>query len=141
MGILKKDENEVMTRDKAEGLLRKWADALELDTRRELFNDLLDELTGVVEKERLSFDESTEIFTYNLLKPVNGKSFVTIQETTFEQKKSLQRYSDKEGMDASAMMIGKHTNLTFKEVMMLKSRDLNKINAVVIGFLTQVATK
>ncbi len=137
----KDNKNEVMTRDKAEGLLKQWAKHLELDTRRELFKDLLDELTGVVENERLSFNENDEVFTYRPIKPVGKKELIEIKETTFEDKKSLQRYGDKEGMEASAMMISKHTNLTFNEVMELKSRDLNKINAVIIGFLTQVATK
>lgn len=134
-------ENTEMTREKAEELLIKWAKFLELDTKRVLFKDLQDELTGVIENERLTFNEETEVFTYKLLKPVGSKSLVEIRETTFEEKKVLQRYGEKEGVDASIAMMAKHTNFTYKEVSELKSRDQNKINAVVLGFLMQTATR
>jgi hypothetical protein len=137
----KKDAVTGVSREEAEALLREWADHLELDTKRELFEDLLDELLGVVERERLTFNPETEVFTYKLLKPVGEKTLITIEETTFKQKKNLQKYGKKEGMDAAALMVAKHTNLNTNEVQELKSRDSNKINAVIIGFLTQTALK
>lgn len=148
MKIGKGNEEEVksveeleMTREKAEELLIEWAKYLELDTKRALFKDLQDELTGVIENERLSFNEETEVFTYKLLKPVGGKSLIEIRETDFKEKKILQKYTDKEGIDSSIALMAKHTNFTFKEVESLKSRDQMKINAVVLGFLMQTATK
>lgn len=134
-----KSEGSIISRDEAEKMLESWADILELDTKRELYSNVLDELTGVVEKGRLTFDEESEIFKYRLLKPVDGKELIEIHETTLKEKKALQRYKENESMEAAIMMVTKHTNLTFKQVEMLKSRDLNKINAVIIGFLTQTA--
>lgn len=131
------EKKEGITRDEAETMLTMWADAVELDTKRELFKDILEALTGVVMKGRMKFDEETETFTYQLLKPVGGKNFVEIKETTFEQKKSLQKFNDDQDMDAAGMMMAKHTNLTTGDVLKLKTRDQKRINAVIMGFLSQ----
>lgn len=131
------EKEELSPREQAEERLRKWADVLELDTKRGLFSDVMDQLIGVVEKERLTFDEESELFTYQLLKPVGGKKLITIRETTFEEKKALQKFKDNEEMDAAGMMMAKHTNLTTGDVLQLKTRDQKRINAVIMGFLAQ----
>lgn len=128
---------EMMGREEAEKLMRNWADIVELDTDRELFADLVEELSMSVRKEKLSFDEETEIFKYILLKPVGDKTIIEIRETTFEEKKAIQKFKDSENMDAAGMMMSKHTNLTTAEVLKLKTRDQNRINAVIMGFLSK----
>jgi len=131
------EKEDLSPREKAEKKIRQWADVLELDTKRDLFSDVMDQLIGVVEKERLTFDEETEVFTYQLLKPVGGKKLITIRETTFEEKKALQKFKDNEEMDAAGMMMAKHTNLSTGDVLQLKTRDQKRINAVIMGFLAQ----
>ena len=131
------EEKKEISREEAQEELKLWADAVELDTQRELFKDIIEELSGVVMQGRLKFDETTEVFTYHLLKPVKDKNFVEIRETDFEEKKSLQKFKDDEDMDAAGMMMAKHTNLTTLEVLKLKTRDQKRINAVIMGFLSQ----
>ena len=131
------EKKEMMSKDEAEGTLKLWAEQLELDTERELFTDMVDVLSMVVRKERLKFDEESEVFTYQLLKPMKEKNFVTIRETTFKEKKALQKFKDGEDMDAAGMMMAKHTNLSPVEVLELKTRDQKRINAVIMGFLSQ----
>ncbi len=130
---------EKKTREEAEGLLKEWAEFLELDTGRKLFDDIIEELTGPVMKNRLNFNFDTEEFSYQLIKPVSGHEIVTIKECDFNSKKSLQRYKDNEGIDQAIKTISTYTDLSIEEVMQLKDRDINRINAVVMGFLAQIA--
>ena len=130
---------EKKTREQAEGLLRSWADYMELDTSRELFDDLVDELRMPVMKNRLTFDMDTEIFSYQLIKPVGEKQIVDIEECDFKAKKVLQSYKDKEGVLMSMKTISIYTNLSIDEVESLKDRDRNHITAVLMGFLAQTA--
>lgn len=129
----------LLTRELAEGLLREWADVLELDTDRQLYTDLVDELKMSVRKQRLIFDIETEVFSYQLIKPVDGVNIVEIKECDFNQKKIIQRYKENESIESAGAMISKYTNLTIEQVGKLKDRDINKINAVVLGFLAQTA--
>ena len=130
---------EKKTREQAEGLLRSWADYMELDTSRELFDDLVEELRMPVMKNRLTFDMDTEIFSYQLIKPVGEKQIVDIEECDFKAKKVLQSYKDKEGVLMSMKTISIYTNLSIDEVESLKDRDRNHITAVLMGFLAQTA--
>ena len=130
---------EKKTREEAEGLLRSWADYMELDTSRELFDDLVEELRMPVMKNRLTFDMDTEIFSYQLIKPVGEKQIVDIEECDFKAKKVLQSYKDKEGVLMSMKTISIYTNLSIDEVESLKDRDRNHITAVLMGFLAQTA--
>ena len=130
---------EKKTREQAEGLLRSWADYMELDTSRQLFDDLVEELRMPVMKNRLTFDMDTEIFSYQLIKPVGEKQIVDIEECDFKAKKVLQSYKDKEGVLMSMKTISIYTNLSIDEVESLKDRDRNHITAVLMGFLAQTA--
>ena len=103
---------EKKTREQAEGLLRSWADYMELDTSRELFDDLVEELRMPVMKNRLTFDMDTEIFSYQLIKPVGEKQIVDIEECDFKSKKVLQSYKDKEGVLMSMKTISIYNNLS-----------------------------
>ena len=130
---------EKKTREEAEGLLKEWADFMELDTDRQLYNDLVEELRGPVKKNRLNFNSEDETFTYQLIKPISGKEIVTIAECDYKAKKVLQGYKDKEGVLMSMKTISIYTDLSVEEVEQLKDRDRNHITAVVMGFLAQTA--
>ena len=130
---------EKKTREVAEKLLREWADILELDTSRGLYTDLVDELRMPVINNRLTFDVDTEIFSYQLIKPVDGKEIVQIEECDYKAKKVLQSYTDKEGVLTAMKTISLYTDLSVTEVELLKDRDRNHITAVLMGFLAQTA--
>ena len=130
---------EKKTREEAEGLLKEWADYLELDTDRQLYTDIVDELKMTVRNNRLTFDIEEEIFKYQLIKPVDDVQIVEIKECNIKQKKIIQRYKDSESIDSAGAMLSKYINLSIEQVDKLMDRDINKINAVVLGFLAQVS--
>ena len=130
---------EKLTREEADNLLESWADYLELDTDRQLYTDIVDELRLPVRKEKLTFDMEEEVFQYQLIKPVDDIQIVEIKECSFKEKKVIQRYKKNESIDSAGAMLSKYTNLSIEQVDKLKDRDVNKINAVVLGFLAQVA--
>jgi cytochrome oxidase Cu insertion factor (SCO1/SenC/PrrC family) len=133
------ERGEKLTRDVAEKMLSDWADAMELDKARPLYKTLVDELRYPVQLKRISFDEETETFRYQLVHAVGGKDIVEIKEVDFNKKKAIQKYRDDESMDSAEFLMSKYTNLTTEEFGMLKDRDQGRIIAVVTGFLTQIA--
>ncbi len=136
---MSEEKKALLSKEEAEEKLTLWAEHMELDTDRELFEDIKEELTFSVRKNRLSFDEETEVFKYLLISPVNGKQLVEIKECTFEDKKILQRFKDEQSIEAAGASLVKYTNLTTADVNQLKDRDVSKVNAVIMGFLAQTA--
>jgi len=132
-------ENEKKTREEAEGLLKQWADFLELDTDRQLYADIVEELKMPVRNNRLTFDMENEVFKYQLIKPVSDVQIVEIKECNFKQKKVIQRYKESESIESAGAMLSKYTNLSIEQIGELMDRDISKINAVVLGFLAQIA--
>ena len=130
---------EGISNEAAEELLERWADYLELDTDREMYQEIVEELRLPVKKKRLNFDEETEVFRYQLIKPIDGIEIVEIKECTFADKKVIQRFKKNEKLDSAGAMLSKYTNLTAEQIGGMKDRDINKINAVVLGFLAQMA--
>ncbi len=128
-----------LSSEEAEALLLEWAEYLELDTDRDLYADLVDELRMAVRLERLTFEAESETFRYQLIKPVNEKGIVEIKECDFNDKKVIQRFKDNESIAAAGAMLSKYTNFTAAEIGELKERDVTRVNAVVIGFLAQMA--
>ena len=126
-------------KEEAEGLLKEWADYMELDTTRDLYDDMVEELRGSVMNNRLNFDMDTETFSYHLIKPVGNKEIVSIEECDYKSKKVLQGYKEKEGVLSAMKTISIYTDLSVDEVEQLKDRDRNHITAVLMGFLAQTA--
>ena len=89
-----------LSSEQAEALLLEWAEYLELDTDRDLYADLVDELRMAVRLERLTFEVESETFRYQLIKPVNEKGIVEIKECDFNDKKVIQRFKDSESIAA-----------------------------------------
>ena len=129
----------MLSSEEAEKLIKRWADVMELDTDREFYADLIEELRLPVRKKRLTLDENTEVFRYQLIKPVNGKQIVEITESDLDAKKIIQRYKDHAKIEQTRAMISTFTNISEEEVGQLKQRDQNRVNAVVLGFLVQMA--
>ena len=48
-----------LSREAAEEILKEWAEFLELDTDREMFDDLIEELRMPVRNQRLTFEKET----------------------------------------------------------------------------------
>lgn len=138
-------KEKLFTAEEAENEIRSWADIMEVDTDRDFFADVLDELKMPVRNGRMSFDADTEIFKYQLIKPVKDPagedvSFVDISECDFKAKRVLQKFKDNESIDSAEALIGKYTGMSPHCVSQMKDRDVSKINAVILGFFVQAAS-
>lgn len=131
-----------ISKDEAMELMADWADAVELDSEGDLFKAVANELYMAVRLNKLSFDEETEEFTYNLSSPVTdsknqAKSIITIRSISMEDKKILEKYNQDEGVKGTVALIAKYTGLTTSMVSQLKDRDITRINAITTGFFMQ----
>lgn len=137
-----KSKKELMSKEDARDEIVSWADALEIDSETDGFNDVVDEIQFAVRKERLSFNHEENNFKYALLVPIEKKdqsdpiSIVTISEMTMQQKKVIQRFKENEGIDQAvsllAAALGMEDQVGF--VQRIKDRDSTIINAVLTGF-------
>ena len=132
-----------MESEEAVEQLKEWAEFWDLDTERELYKVVVEELRYQVKRERLTFDLEEEVFKYQLKKPIKGAdgneiAIVLIRETTMEDKKILQKYGDDETIMAATAMMAKYTGLKVSEVGQLYDRDTSNINATISGFITQI---
>jgi hypothetical protein len=137
---------EKLSKDEAEELLTNWADCMELDTDSELFEDAKDELSNPVKLQKLTFDPETEIFSLQLIKPVtynDGKEIhiIEIKECDFESKRVLQKYKENESIASACAVISSYISQPISIVNKLKDRDINRINAVIMCFITQTQVK
>ena len=132
-------KSEKLSREKAEGLLKEWAEYLELDPDRDLYDDLVEELRMPVRTQRLTFDIETQVFKYQLFSPVDGKGIVELKDCDFEAKEVIENYKEKESVKSSRALLSQYTNLTIGETAKLKTRDSNVMTAVTLGFLAQTA--
>lgn len=129
------ENNGDMSRNEADIMLALWADCMELDTDSTIFKNLQEELNYVVRKKKLGFDSESEVFTLKLIKPIEDIETIELKECTFKDKKSLTRQKTSD-YEVAVMTITKYSDLTFQQVEQLKDRDFNRINAVVLGFLS-----
>jgi hypothetical protein len=134
---------EKMIREDAEKLIGKWADVMELDTKRQLYKDVLEELTLPVQKEKLTFDQDSEEFTLQLRKAVkNGDSeinFVKIKSIPMEEKQVIQKYKDDESVESAMAMVSKYIDQSISIVKQFHDIDISRINTVIMGFFAQVS--
>lgn len=128
---------EKLTKDEAERLLEEWADIVELDTDRDLFTSLVEELRMPVRLNKLTFDEETETFKLVLKTKLENTSIVEIKSVSLGAKRDLQKFKDNESVDQARFMISAYTGLKQSEVRELKDIDINRINAIVLGFINQ----
>ena len=128
-----------LSREKAESLLKEWAEYLELDPDRDLYDDLVEELRMPVRMQRLTYDIETQVFKYQLFCPVDGKGIVELKDCDFEAKEVIENYKEKESVKSSRALLSQYTNLTIGETAKLKTRDSNIMTAVTLGFLAQTA--
>lgn len=132
-----KNGKKMLRREEAEGLLKEWAEYLELDPDRDLYDDLVEELRMPVRTQRLTYDIETQIFKYQLFSPVGGKGIVELKDCDFEAKEVIENYKEKESVKSSIALLCQYTNLTIGETAKLKTRDSTIMTAVIMGFLAQ----
>ncbi len=143
--MAEKREN-LLTTEEAEKEILSWADIMEVDTDRDFFSDVIDELRMPVKKGRMEFDPDSEVFKYLLIKQVKapGKdepvSMVEITECDFKSKRVIQKFKDNQSIDSAEALVAKYTNLSPSAVAQMKDRDVSKINAVILGFFAQAAS-
>lgn len=132
-----------MERSKAQEIIKGWAAQLEVDTDREFFADVIEELSLPVMKGRLDFDSEKEVFRYQLLKPIEKQDgsgcieVVEIRETDMNENKDVQRFKDNEKIDQATVLLARSCGLEMGFASRLKQRDVHRINAVILGFFAQ----
>jgi len=136
-----------MTQQEAFDLIQQWGEDLEVRLVDEDFEAVQKEIWMAVVKERLTFNESDEIFTYALKKPIQDKegnniiSIVKIRETDMQKKKGLKKHKDE--MDTLAALFSAYCTDTENNeiahgfITRIKDRDINIISAVILGFFVQ----
>ncbi len=142
----RKRKKMIVSREEAVETLRDWADFMECDYELPFFKDIEDQLTRSVRTESISFDEESENFNYKLIVPIDGdeetaeKKLIKIFETDFNAKKAMQKFSESESIDSAQVMLSKYTDLDKYQVSCLKDRDIQNINAVILGFFVQTGS-
>ncbi|PKL40749.1 MAG: hypothetical protein CVV44_03845 [Spirochaetae bacterium HGW-Spirochaetae-1] len=135
-----------MERGDAIKKIYEWAECLEVDTEREHFKDVVEELTLPVMKDRLDFDLEEEVFRYKLLSPIvkqdgsGSIEILTIKETDMNENKEIQRFKDNQSIDQATALLSKACGIPVGFVSRIKQRDIGKINAVVLGFFAQTGS-
>jgi len=132
---------EKLSRDEAEKKLRDWADVVELDTERELFKNIVEELRYPVQLKKIDFEEETETFKLVLSSKIEGRAIAEIKSCDFGAKRVLQKFKDNESIDQARAMIAAYTGMSEGEIKQLKDRDISRINAIILGFITQTDPK
>jgi hypothetical protein len=140
--MMAEEKKKRMSKEEATDLLNDWADAMQLDTDGQLFEDVVEQLRLPVKLEMLTFDEGKREFTLQLFDKISGKNgevhIVTVKPCNFASKRVLQRYKDNESIDQARAMLATYTGLAESEVKELKDLDISRINAIICGFITQV---
>jgi len=131
-----------MSKEEAVELIEQWADAMQLDTDGQLYEDVVEQLKLPVKIEYLTFDEGSRTFTLQLFDKIKGSNgeihMVEIKPCNFASKRVLQKYKDNESIDQARAMLATYTGLKESEVKELKDLDISRINAIICGFITQV---
>jgi len=131
-------KQEPMTRDEAEAKLKEWGELLEVDTDRDFFKDVVQQLALPVKNGRLDFDPEAVTFTYRLINPIqhtnSKKELITISEGKFGGNKVCDRFKESQKVEQSGALIARRTGLVISEVEDLGDRDVKNINAVILGF-------
>jgi hypothetical protein len=147
---IKKPEKkkEKMSQQEAFDLIQEWGDMMETRLMDEDFEEIKKEIWKAVQMERLTFDESEEIFKYVLRKPIENKetgqvkySIFHISEQPMEKKKGASKA--KEEVDRAAAMYKCYCRDSNGEeiahgfLTRVYDRDQNIINAIILGFFLE----
>lgn len=137
------EKKKIMSIDEAKVLFDSWVDFMELDPDGTLYEKLWEELRLPIRKEQLGFNEANSIFTLQLKYPIttDGGSevhVIEIKPCTLNSKRNLQNFKNNQSMDQARAMITAYTNQTEAVIKELLDLDLNRINAIILGFIMQV---
>jgi hypothetical protein len=147
MQLSKNKNKEEITEKEAYDRIRDWADVLEVRLKDDDYDAMADEIIIAVQKERLTFDEESEIFTYVLKKPIVKKdgsgniSMIKIEESDMKAKEGMSKHKD--DMDTVAAMFKAFCTDSEGNVIehgfmkRIKDRDQGIISAVILGFFVQ----
>lgn len=137
-----------MTQEEAFELIQEWAEYMEVKLSDDDLDEVKQELWMAVTKERLTFDESEEIFKYVLKKPIKDiheknvmYSILYLKESQMKDKKGMSK--TKSDIDTAVQMYrsyctdteGNKIEVGFLE--RLYDRDMQNINAIILGFFVQ----
>jgi hypothetical protein len=129
-----------MTTEDATELLKRWGDALDVNTNTKDFSEAIDTLLPAVRSERLSFDSDTEVFKLKLLAPLefenSKKEILDIRELSLTEKECIQKYKSAEGVCMVEALYAKHAGMSLGEAGKIKGRDFSVITAVVTAFFS-----
>lgn len=119
--------------DVARGMVREWADYLEIDLTEEVISGILPS----VMRGKVSFDQDTETFTLLLRKPIelgNGKLLesITLEEPDAQSLKKAVKSRD--DMDTAIRMISVMTGQPVGVIDRLKQRDLTAASGIISFF-------
>lgn len=143
-----KSENKEMSEDQIFEIIDQWADILEVRLKEEDFDAVKEEIFLAVKKERLTFDESDEIFKYVLKKPVSDKDgnividMIIVHESDMQAKRKMSK-KRKDEIDGLADMFKVYCKKSDGEeiehgfITRIKDRDQQIISAVILGFFVQ----
>ncbi len=132
-----------MDREKAENIIKEWADWLEVDKDRNYFKYIIEQLSLPVMNDRLTFDMDSEIFKYKLIKPIMKRDdsgsidILEIKETDMNENKVVQKFQENETVDQSEAMLSKCCGIESGFVSRIKQRDMRNLMAVILGFFAQ----
>ena len=137
-----------MSQQEAFDLIKEWGEALEVRLLEEDFEEVQKEIWMAVKKERLTFDENEEVFTYKLKKPIRNietgqpiYSILKIQETSMQNKREMSKYKNE--IDQAAALYkcyctdGEGNSIEHGFLTRIYDRDSAILNAIILGFFVQ----
>jgi hypothetical protein len=145
---LPQKKKEKMSQQEAFNLIQEWGDFLEVRLIEDDFEEVQKEIWKAVQMERLTFDESEEVFKYVLKKPIkdvntgqNVHTMIHIKESTMREKKEISKVKNEHDRGVALYKTyctdtdGKEIQIGFLE--RIYDRDSNIINAIILGFFVQ----
>lgn len=151
MGLVELERNKKeikkkeISKTEAIAKLTEWGEFLENDTEEEHFENVIESLWKAVQKGKLDFDFNTQIFTLRLFNPIemrDGSSpieTVNIRQIGIGEKKDINFSKENQMVFANILLIAKSCDIEIGFAERLKSIDLNRIQAVILGFFEKAA--
>jgi hypothetical protein len=145
---IKKPKKEKMSQQEAFDLIQEWGDDMETRLVDEDFEAVQEEIWKAVQMERLTFDETEEVFKYVLKKPIkdqgtgqNKYNILYIAEQPLESKKGVSKFKDETDRAAalwkSYCRDSEGNEIAHGFLLRIHDRDANIINAIILGFFLE----
>lgn len=145
--MFEKKEKIKITETDAYNVLKEWSEHLEVRLNDEDFEEVQKELFRSVQNERLSFDKTTDEFTYKLKKPILtdagdvAHSIIKISDCEMKDKRDMHRSKNPtdQGIEMFKVYISQTDgeDIAHGHIGRIKSSDEIIITAVILGFFVQ----